>query len=68
MFLFVARKSSRGHLTSALKHDLTKDCVTDFSSKPNASLKIVPFVLPYFEIPEFSSYLLNNNYNIHSAV
>lgn len=30
VFLFVARLSSQGHLTSALKHDLTKDCVTDF--------------------------------------
>lgn len=29
-FLFVARISSRGHLTSALKHDLTKYCITDF--------------------------------------
>lgn len=30
MFLFVASTGSRGHLTSALKHDLTKDCVTVF--------------------------------------
>lgn len=30
MFLFVASAGSRGHLTSALKHDLTKDCVTIF--------------------------------------
>lgn len=31
VFLFVASKGSQGHLTSALKHDLTKDCITAFN-------------------------------------
>lgn len=43
-FLFVARMSSRGHFTSALKHDLTKDCITDFTS---VSLQQCPKSVPF---------------------
>lgn len=32
VFLFAASISSRGHLTSAGKHDLMQDCVTDLPS------------------------------------
>lgn len=38
VFLFVANLSSQGHLTSALKHDLMHDCITDLE----CFLNIVP--------------------------